>query len=237
MRTSDSVKAVDKKNPLVFPNKGFEFDVTEQIAPLPCGMPAFYLGNSKGVRADKAPDNVIKGYIRRHSDGDQILNVGVSCIDCHLRAKGDSMVLDMDYANPRRFSTLYSPEELEDLERQYFRTDIFTKMKTERIAYAGAIREATGFEPEEYGEKYTKAYSLYRDRRWHLGDAAGDQGMTAKEFLFCLAEEEKTNPKFHPNASVIRYGGQLPTEQYEETIAEFHAIRLRHEGKLKVRGK
>ncbi len=98
-RSSDNVKAVGKANPLQALNGDFTFNVTEQIGPLPNGWPGFYLGNNKGERQDKAPDNVVKHY--------GALHVNLSCLECHMRGADENMIKSLDAV---KLAKLESPD-------------------------------------------------------------------------------------------------------------------------------
>jgi hypothetical protein len=227
-RTFDSERAVGVKNPLVeLDDKKFQFEATEQIGSLVNGMPAFYLGDNKGTRQDKAPDNIVGGYRRRGiGHNDSTLSINLSCIDCHTQAKTDGMIREIDFAPIKKLTAYGDYKIIEDLERQYIR-DIAPLVRVDRQAFAAAIAEATGMETQAYGLAYLEAYGSYEDRRVDLKVAAADWGLTPAEMKACLDLEERTG-YLHPSVSVIAGGRALPIRQYEEVLPIFGEIRYRH---------
>lgn len=206
-RTFDSAKAVDKKNPLrILDDDGFEFDVTEQFAPLPNGLMASYLGDSKGNRQDKAPDNIVQ--IPR-------LHVNLSCIECHFgRVKNEVGIKEIGHTPIGKLSAVDYRKYVE-LKRKYLR-DLGPSIEQDRIGYAAAIKAATGMEPQAYAVAYQRWYSNYADAKVNLARMALDYGMERAALLKALDSYEQRTGSIDAVLSIIQGGGSIPIEQYEE---------------------
>ena len=214
-RTSDSANAVAKHNPLAFLDDDLEFDATEQFAPLPNGMPAWWLGDAKGKRQDKAPDNVVGGDRTGHGN-DTRLHINLSCIRCHMLRAGEAGIKNIDDV---KVKTLRADDyqKLRDLRRQYLR-DIGPSMEADRKGYELAIKTATGGMPsKEYAAAYAEFYSRYEDARIDLARAAADLGTTEEKLKAALIRQERyVKTGLHPVLSVLAGGGEIPVRQWEE---------------------
>lgn len=246
-RTFDSEKPVGDKSPLVHLDNKLKFEASEWIGTRLNGFPAFFLSNDKGVLQQVAPQNIVGGYRRRGPDhNDSELTINVSCIDCHLSAKHESMLKDIDAASIRRLTSYGDYKLIEDLEREYVNAtgprDIPAKIKEDRDFFAAAIFEATGLSPQEYGAAYLEAYGAYEDRRVDLAVAAADLGMTQKELRQMFEEEAGYVPTGHGAQkytddmkviSVLSGGGALPIRAYEDVYQTIQEIKYRHRRKDK----
>ncbi len=216
-RTFDSVKAIDKNNPLrVLDDKDFRFNASEQIGVLPNGLPAFLLANDKGVLQNVAPPNIVSG--DRTSGKDSRLHVCYSCLNCHLAGKA-SMVLDIE-AVPIRKIAAVDYRVLRALKRQYLRK-VAGLVDQDRRSYATAYLEASGLKTAEYGRAVAKAYIGYDEMRADLAWMARDAGVTVLVLRAALTYQEKAGV-LDPILSVVLAGGQVGFRQYEEVIPLLH---------------
>jgi hypothetical protein len=210
-RTFDNKKATGKGNPAVFLDDEFTFDATEQFAPLPNGLPVWFLANNKGVRQDKAPDNIVGGDTTTHSN-DTRLQVGISCWRCHS-GKGESGIKEVLSAKIRKiFGKDY--DQLQEIDRQYMR-EWQEELSTDRRRFELAIKEATGMSFQEYGEAYGDFYSWYEDAKIDLARAALDLNCTVEQFKAGMESQEKLTGQLHPDLTVI-LSGTLTMRQWEE---------------------
>lgn len=184
-RTFDNERAVDQNNPLKLLDDDFKFEATEQIAPLPNGLPAFYLGDNKGNRQNKAPDQIIGGDRTGH-DNDTRLHICLSCIRCHFGfAKNEMGVKE---ANFTKIGKLKSTDyyKFQELSRQYTR-DIAGPIQKDRANYQAAIKTATGLEPFDFASDFAKIYAEY-EGAVTPERAAVDLGTTKEKLLKALRE-------------------------------------------------
>ncbi len=210
-RTFDNILAQDKANPLrVMDDKDFRFKATEQFAPLACGMPAWYLGNDKGVRADKAPDNIVGG--ERRTLKTLELQVNLDCIFCHTSGKRRGIVELTGAAKLTISSPVY--EKYLELKRQYLR-DVEPRIDADRRGYDAAILAITGLTAEKYGTEYVKWYARYDEARVDLAWVARDFGVDPARLRAALTNY---GPTLDPFLDIVRGGGQIPIRQYEEVI-------------------
>lgn len=222
----DSLKAVGLKNPLIFLDDQFEFDISEKYAPLPNGFPAWFLGDNKGNRADKALDGIVGAdmfgaqYAPTGTKvNDNRLQINVSCISCHYASLDENGVKNTGAA---AISKINEPDYyiLQDLTRKYLR-DIELPTKIDRLGYYSTIKSATGWEPAEYAVEYRTAHSLYEFGKIGLKTAAREMGVNYVEMGVKLAGYDlATGNKLHPMLSFIRDGGEIPRRQWEEAFPE-----------------
>ncbi len=203
--TKDTAAAVDKANPLrVLKRNDLKFDATEQFSPLPNGLPAWWLANSKGERQSKAPDNIVDT---------KLLHINMRCIDCHFAGKA-SGILDMSAAG---FRSVGSPDydTLEELLRQYKRdAELQRAISDSRNGYAVAVRTATGgMEIAAYGTAYVAAYNEYEFAKVDLAYAARDWGIDPQVLKAAFRAQGKY---LDPVLSIIEDGGAIPIRSWEE---------------------
>ena len=210
-RTFDSALAQDKHNPARVLNGDLEFDVTEQIAALPSGMPAFLLADSKGVRQDKAPDSIVAG--DRASARDGRLHINLSCIRCHYAGTA-RVLLDIKAVPIRR---LASPDyqKFEQLADLYLR-DLAPLLERDRAGFEAAIKAASGgLSPAEYAAAYARAYARYDTARVDLEQAARQFGCPPAVLRRGLVAQEAAGT-LDPLASILLAGDAIPIRQFEE---------------------
>jgi hypothetical protein len=209
-RTFDSAAAVAKHNPLRLLDDSFEFDVSEQFAPLPNGMTGWLLTDSKGVRVDKAPDSIVQGDFT--GGRDKRLHVGISCVRCHYLEAGENGIKDIDAAPLQRID---SPDldKLRELRRQYAR-DLAPQIEQDRRGYAAAVKQATGLEARRWASAYGRMYAAHDEARIDLAAAAADIGADPQALRKALGGKVGLDSVL----SVLAGGGRLPVRQHEEAL-------------------
>lgn len=216
-RTFDNVTGTDKHNPLRVLDNDFQHDATEQFAPLPNGLPAWYLGNAQGQRQDKAPDNVVRG---DHTGSDSRLHVNLSCVRCHFSAKEENAIKDVGELKIGKLAAV-DYEKFRELRRQYLR-DVAPVLKNDRANYAAAVKEATGgMDTQSYGSAYGRFYARYEDARVDLARAAADLEVAPKQLAEALQKYDATG-RLDPVLSVIAGGGVVGVRQWEEVVPAAH---------------
>lgn len=219
-RTFDNASATDERNPIrILDTKTFKFDATEQIAPLPNGLPAFLLADSKGVLQSKAPDQIVGGDKTGHGN-DTRLHANLSCIRCHNRDKGENFVKEIDWAKLARLKSV-DYNTLRELKRQYTR-DIQPEIEAARVGFGRAIMSITGMQPQEYAAAYAAAYSFVEDAKVDAAYAARDMGLEAKELVRRLKSYDFVQD-LDAVASIIMNGGAVPVRQFEEVLPILHS--------------
>ncbi len=213
-RSFDNSNATAKANPLVFLDDEFTFEATEQFAPLPNGLPVWWLANGKGDRQDKAPDNIVGGDRTTHSN-DTRLQINLSCIRCHFAAKDESGIKPIVDAKIRKISAT-DYDKIREIQRQYLRA-LKPSIEADQRNYEGAIKQATGgMTGQEWATGYAKLWSWYEDAKVDLARAAGDLGCKAEDLKAGLERQEKTTGNLHPMLSIILSGDAIPIRQWEE---------------------
>lgn len=225
-RTFDSEEAVGKKNPLVFLDDELEFDASEQFGHLPNGLPVWWLGNGKNVRQDKAPDQVVggdrtKAGEHRGRGNDRRLHVNLSCIRCHFVGK-NSGVKDF---NHEHIDWIKSPdyEKLKELQSKYLE-EIDSRVAASRLVYETSVKRASGMATKDYGEAYDEFWSRYDNAHIDLKRGAIELGVTPEEFKAGLERQEKIIGYVHPLLSIIKNGGYIPINQWQEVYSLSHAV-------------
>lgn len=216
-RTFDNREAVDDKNPLRILDNEFKFDATEQIGPLPNGMPAFFLGNNKGERQNKAPDDIVGGD-RTGQGNDTQLHINLSCIRCHFGSNKKEMgVKEVSFNKIVKLKSTDYQKYLE-LKRQYLR-DIEGPIKVDRANYQAAIKASSGMEPFEYANQIQKIYARY-DVVTPASAAAG-LGITKEKMLERFRDYD-TKYGLDPVLSILMGGDSIGPVQWEEVIPLAH---------------
>lgn len=218
-QTFDNEKAIGNRNPIKVLDNTFQFDATEIIAPLANGMPAFFLGNDKGVRQDVAPPEIV-GYDRTTHSLDGAVHIFRSCVGCHFANKKEECgVKKAVFANPSRIKST-DPRVVVELERQY-RREIEPEIDGDRQRYVRAIKQATGgMEPFEWANTLLKLIARYE------GDvtperAAADLGVTREAMLKAFRDYDG-KADLDPVLSVLMEGGAIGGTQWEEAINAAH---------------
>lgn len=218
-QTFDNEKATGERNPLRILDDAFKFDATEIISPLPNGMPAFWLGNDKGVRQDKAPDNVIGGD-KLGQTNDTRLHICLSCIRCHFGyAKEECGVKEADFAKITKLKSVDYAKFVE-LRRQYLR-ELTPTISRDRAAYREAIKAATGgMEPFDWAAEVQRVFARY-DTKVTPERAAADLGVTREAMIKAWrAYDERAD--LDPVLSVLMDGRSIGVNQWEEAISAAH---------------
>lgn len=219
-QTFDNEKAIGDRNPIKVLDGTFKFDATEIIAPLANGMPAFFLGNDKGVRQDVAPPEIV-GYDRTARGLDGSVHIFKSCVGCHFAEKKEECgVKKAVFAKPTRFASKYDPKVIVELERQYLR-EIEPEIEGDRLRYIRAIKQATGgMEPFEWANELLKLIARYE------GDvtperAAADLGVTRAAMVKAFRDYD-AKADLDPVLSVLMEGGAIGITQWEDAINAAH---------------
>lgn len=218
-RTKDNEKAVGNKNPLKILDNSFEFEATEQIAPLPNGLPAFFLGNNKGKRQDKAPDQIVGGD-RLGATNDTRLHIYLSCQRCHFgMVKAEMGVKEADYTKLEKLKVYDDFDKFLELSRQY-RRDIKEPIGEDRVRYKRAIQRACGMEPQDYATELQKAFARY-DSKVTPEQAAARLGTTKAKMIRAFRDYDAV-ADLDPVLSILMGDRPIPVTQFEEVISEAH---------------
>ena len=214
-RTFDVELAQGKSNPLRVLDNEFEFNATRQFAPLPNGLPVWWLANNKGVRQSKAPDQIVGGD-RFGGGNDTRLHLGLSCWRCHFSGKEEMGIKPLDAVPIRKIAAL-DYEKFVELRRQYLR-DVNPLIAIDRAMYASAVLKATGgMEPQAYAAALQRWYGYRDDARVDLAWAARDIGMSAAVFKLKLQAVDATGT-LDPVLGLLMNGGAVPVRMWEECI-------------------
>lgn len=199
--TKDSIDAVGKKNPLDNQDETLEYDATEQFCPNGVDWPVWFLGNRKGERQDKAPDNVVGG--ERRTLKDLRLQVHLDCIHCHFAGKNDGY-LDMTEEVPIEVSAL-DFQKHRDLVRRYKQDDRFQGAVADmRRQYAKAVKRDTDWTTSKYREELLKTFAYW-------DEAKVDAEWVGRQFGFS-PEEVRDRLRAYNEASKRQYGvSQMPS--------------------------
>lgn len=163
----------DEDDPTVtLDRKRFKFVAQRAFAPLPNGLPAWWLGNAAGELQVKAPDDVI-GCAPGATGNDGRLHINVRCWECHTRSKTEDCIKGFKALRPNKLRD-YDPEALRILEDQYLREKrLNTEMAIDRLLYREAVAEITGgWTTQQYGQAYASAWEYYENARVDLTWAA-----------------------------------------------------------------
>ena len=225
-RTFDSAEAVGKKNPLVFLDDDFEFDASEQFGHLPNELPAWWLGDGKHVRQDKAPDNVVGGDALSAADrsgrgNDRRLHINISCIRCHYRGT-DSGIRTLD---PAPISKILAADyvKLRELTSKYF-APIDARTKADRLVYEEVVKKASGMGTKDYAKAYDEFWIRYETARVGLKRAAADLGVEPEALQAALERQEKILGYVHPALSILQSGGEIGIIQFQEVYSLAQAV-------------
>lgn len=216
-RTFDSAVATGDKNPIALLNGGLRFDATERFAPLPNGIPVWYLADGKGKLQSKAPDTVVRG--DRFSPKSPALLAGLSCWRCHAEGKADNVILGLDHA--AKVGKIFSRDyrKVEELQAQYL-TEIKHLLDQDRVQYAAAIKEASGLDPQAYAAGLSKWYRYYDEAKVDLVWAARDLATTPAKLQAAL--KAYPWPEHLARAasvlSVVAEGDAIGIRQWEEVV-------------------
>lgn len=192
-KTLDFKTNVDAKNPLRVLGKEIEgsFDATEQIAALPNGMLAYFLGNNKGEAQAAAPDFIATDATSLSND--RRVHANVSCIRCHTNGglqDVDGWVKNLLTAPLDLKSPDY--EKARELRREYAR-DLEAKIKQDRALYDAAVKQATGMDSKAYSAAYSSLWESYENATVDLGRAAADLGTTPDKLKAAISAQVKAN--------------------------------------------
>lgn len=192
-KTLDFKTNLDAKNPLRVLGKEIEdgFDATEQIASLPNGMLAYFLGNAKGEAQAAAPDNIASD--SSSLSNDRRVHANVSCIRCHSNGglqDVDGWVKNLLTAPLDLRSPDY--EKYRELRREYAR-DMQEKIKHDRALYETAVKQATGLDSQEYSAAYSALWESYENATVDLTRAAADLGVTVEKLRGAIERQVKAN--------------------------------------------
>lgn len=224
-RTFDSEVAIGKKNPLEFLDDELEYDASEQFGHLPNGLPVWWLGNGKDVRQDKAPDNIVGGDQtkvgeRRGRGNDRRLHISLSCIRCHFTGANDGVKEFTAEHIDRLVSVSY--EKKKELEAKYL-AEIEPRVKASRLVYETAIKQAAGMPSKEFGKAYDEFWSRYDNAHVDLKRAAADMGVEPAQLQTSLDRQQKILGRLHSSLNIIKNGGYIPINQWQEVYSLAHA--------------
>lgn len=213
--TFDNEDATGVRNPLDVLNDALKFDITEKFGPLLNGLIAWYLGDDKGNRADKALDKIVGGD-RTGGGNDTRLQINLGCIRCHMERLHENGIKDLNDVPIRKFRTV-DYDELEELTRRYLR-NVGKEIKLARLGFEEAYREATGWAPAEYAHHYGEAYRRYYDARVDLKFAAARLGTTEMDLAIAWQAYDDIGGKLPGTLSIILKGGAVPVRQFESVF-------------------
>jgi uncharacterized Fe-S cluster protein YjdI len=219
-RSFDSIRTVDKQDPLVVLDDELIYDASEQFGHLPNGLPVWWLGNGKGDRQDKAPDNIV-GRDRFSQNNDGRLHVGLSCIRCHMRGKSEGLK-DFEPAPLKHVPAIDRNKYLE-LTQKYF-GKIEPALQESRLKFKEAYAEAAGMDMKQYADLYQELYSRYVDAKVDLKRAAADLGVVPDNLQKAIDRHDRVLGYVHPYLSILGSGGSIPISQFESVYGLIQAV-------------
>jgi hypothetical protein len=178
--TKDGLKSIDDRN-YVQNLLQDKFDASEVIATLPNGLQAYFVGDSKGKRLDKADNEIATDYIA----ADKVVRNARSCIYCHgpginpiqdevrtltkkLQNKESAMLLVRDEKDYYKIEDLFSS----DLDKQIVR---------DQQIYADAIGLATGLTPEQVSRSFIDVWEGYTELLLTKEQVAREMGISVPQ--------------------------------------------------------
>jgi len=215
--TQDNAAAVGNQNPLNVLDEALKFDVSEQFAPLPNGLPAWLLVDGGGKRQDKAPDSIVGA--ERRTRKDLRLQVGLDCIYCHLSGKR-SGIIDAG-AEPIRKLSAVDYDKFRELQRRYTRgVALERRIAADRAGYAAAVLEATGLTPGAYSDAYIREFGAFDEARVDAAWAGRDLGLTGPELARALRDYDTATGQLLSSLSGLAAGRSIPRRQWEEALPQ-----------------
>jgi hypothetical protein len=194
-------KAVDRGNALRIlgsdaTGKPFlDFDATEKYAHGPNGLWKFYLGNAKGEKQARAPDDVAQDAVAILRNDHAVISC-VSCIRCHTAGglqEVDDWVrnfppeLDL-LAGDRLGKKVTDYEDVKRLRQQYARKlDPFLRQDRER--YSAALLEVTGLKPEKFAAEFARAWLYAADSVVDVAWAARELGVPPERVIAAVRHQ------------------------------------------------
>lgn len=176
----DTLKSIDDRN-YVQNILDEKFDATEVIATLPNGLQAYFVGDDKGKRLDKADNEIATD----HMLADKIVRNGRSCIYCH--APGINPIQDEVRTLNTKLQNRSSVELRILKEKDKYRIeDLFSGNLDRQIVrdqqlYADAVGEATGMPPVQMARVYFDQWEGYTELLLNKDTIARECGMTVAD--------------------------------------------------------
>lgn len=159
-----------------------KFDATEVIASLPNGLQAYFVGDDKGKRLDKADNEIATD----HLAADRIVRNGRSCIYCHAPGinpiQDEIRTLNTKLTNKDEIRLLIAKEEDYYRIQDLFSGNLDKKIIRDQQLYADAIAECTGLEPAFVAKTYHQQWEGYTELLITKEVAARECGLTMDEF-------------------------------------------------------
>jgi len=195
-------------------------DVTEQIAVLPNGLPAFWLADGQGNRQNSAPDSIAGN--TAHRGVDTRVHAGpLTCLICHRTVLHpiQDYVRDVLARPPM---ALASPDpDVNKRLRQLYLSDLETRFRRDVEDYATAAARATGgLKLEEVADRYGRFWDLYEADRTVERISRG-VGVPAERILQALRAQQ-TAGTLDPVLAGLLHGEPLRFEHYEESLPTLH---------------
>ncbi len=214
-RSIDFIRATGKKDPLENQGRNLDrqADATEQYGTLPNLLPVTLAANNKGVRQDFAPAEIAADVMS--SSTDKKVHVNASCIRCHAAAGQlqpitawhrnlmtpplNSQFADKDAEKAYRASLLF---------REQYGRNLESHLEKDRRVYADAIKEATGWSAEVFGQKYAWMWERYEDAAVGAAHAARDLGVSVARLRAAIDREIRTTGRTSPTLSMFLLEGE-----------------------------
>lgn len=188
--TRDVESSTEKRNAVRNLDGDFKPDAHEIYFSLPNGLFGFLLSDAAGKLIDTAPDKIASDSASTSTD--RRVRVGVSCIRCHteglrpiddwsrkvFRVGNETALGSPDRDKARRLKQLY----LGPMQKAI--TD-------DRARYSEALKEVTGWKPEELSKAYAAAWAAYESGAMLPADVARELGCTEAELLAALKAQLK----------------------------------------------
>ncbi len=214
-RSLDFIRALGKRDPLENAGRGLDrqADATEQYGTLPNLLPVTLAANGKGVRQDFAPAEIAADTMSTSTD--KKVHVNASCLRCHA-ASGqlqpikawhrnlmtppfNAQIADVNARKAYKASLLF---------REQYGRDLEKFLVKDRLVYADAIKEATGWSAQEFGNNYAWMWERYEDAEIGTAYAARDLGVTIERFRTAIDREIRAVGRTSPSLAMFLLEGE-----------------------------
>lgn len=222
--TTYDTDSLSGKDPLEFALlKDFPFAASEHIFGVPKvwysqrdgrrvggrgAMSVFALSNNKGELQKAAPTNIVVDHTQTRQDPQ--IRYPVSCLSCHrnaFNAPSSNGLKNLFNKGVELYAKTSGDQEA--IERFHL-TDEADEIASANKKYAGAVKAATGMEPEKAIANYLACVNEY-DADLTPAKAATEVGMGENEFKAMIASQK--NPG--ANLSGLAAGESIPRESWE----------------------
>lgn len=180
----------------------------EIYLPLPNKLPAYFLGDEKGVKQDSAPDFI--GADKTAVGNDGRIHVGISCWRCHVEVLRP--IDDWARAELRDTLKLASPDykTLKELKSQYL-SNLERQVEKDVLEYSDAISDASGgWNGAQNAKAFARVYNRYVEDLVTLEMAAAEIGCTPEHLRKSIETAVATPSETKPAGTIdLRIGALI----------------------------